>query len=1116
MDEKPNPAIEFVKGRNEAAIYNETVKSRSFFKLTQIIVISDSNIYIFKKNGKVKNILSLFDMVGMKTEDQILTLIYPQNEYPFILNENSQLSPNIISVIQHMMTMKEQSNLQISNFQVIRQKHNGIGALFKINAIYQNPRIENLKLLQNILRFSQPYVSITNFVEPANFLPYFIKVLPLCTHIKSLAFPRLPDIDAYSYLAQLCQNEINLKHIAVQGEITSSFNNFVSAIKENRESKLFGLSFVESELKENNLNQLQSIILSSGIHSIEFHRAIDNNAMIYFYSTFLSPQLFENLYSLNLAGTTNIIVSQLFPRIKKIRMLCLSNCGLDINDVLKELSTFTNIKVLDISRNRCIAPIDQSLILPPTLNTLRIDDTSFSADCIVPFLSFIFQRFEHGLKLSISSLALANENEWSDVFSFFHHCQFRSLVSLVWDGNPIHPKFFTFLLRSPFLTSLSLNYCISSSSAYEAIMSISLFIQSSRSISRLSLRGNQKRYIGNNLEMLLKYAQSSESLQFIDLTYSKCGDAGVLQISQFLDNWTPLKELVIDGTKPKNPVPYLNLLRNAARIKNRLKLSYPNNDLQHLFQKGSITENEMAEIRELFQIEENSTSFFMQPFRIYRHYLYDSFPNFLSKSQIDSLLSPRPLIETLPPIPQVEIPNPYSPTDLQSPQGKRGPFVQEQIVQEEYTDEIIESDGKKTEVKTSVVTELFIGHSPKDNRKQTRQNNKVQSPHNRNNQKIVSPKENPRNVPKKASPKAHRRPQPEIEEYSFDSHDVQPLSPIVNRPKQQKVEQKPKHPSSSRPRSIPKEVKKEISDEDIIEDVKSPKQPRKRPQTPNQTKSSRNRQEPTYTEDTYDNTIPSPQSSPKRSVKSPKDRQPPAQKPKRVEIIKETIQSEEEVIIKRKSTKASSNRRPPQSTKPTARNAFDLDEESPKNVPQKKKPVKTITKKSSTVSERPASTTTKKPAQGAKKPTRTAKKPAPKKTKTPKTPTEDADDIILDSIEDEDQLINTAYKKKKGKQPLRNPPSNRSIPTPPDSPPPMTLSPTSSPKLNKRKKKLDPFDDFDNDQKQPKKTTIDLPISEFEYSHPKWKFPTLNEKKNQEDYWKNVRNKYVVNQLVQV
>ena len=753
MEEALNKAADFITAGGQPLIYSTHVKTGGPFKSTEILAITDSRVVIFSGNGqRPLHAYSFFDLKSIKVNskhENAVSIEFATGSISFRSDDASQILHHIYDCIQHLLSMKEQAQIQIDNYQVQAARHNGTGALYRLKAQYQNPSLDNFKKLESILMFSQPYVSLSVFNDKLNFVPHFVNVLPLITHIKSLTLPEIEGIDNYKLIAQIIPNENHIKHFSIHGPVTDAFDEFVDAIKENRQTKLYGLSFVNSNLDKQHLECVTTLIRAAGLKSVQFHRAVEEESFDYFYNEFINPTLFNQIDVLSLSGTPNIRLTKLFKSITKIKMLSLSNCSLDIKDVFNELPKLTHIKLLDISNNRLTEPVDEEIELPNSLNQVVANHISFSADCLVPFLNFLFSRFEHGLKLSMAEIETPSE-EWDEVFSFLHHCEYRSLISLVWDYNPVHQKFFTFLLRNPYFESLSLNDSIKSAAAADSLVSLGLYIQSNDSLARLSLRGNSKCYVGNNIGKFLKYVQSSTSLQFLDMTYTKCGDNGLTQIGTLIDNCPPtLKTVVIDGMKPKNPEILLTVLHKAETLKDHFKLSYPQNDVEFLVKKKLLSKRDAFDLRKLFQTEEKGPeSFFLQPFRIFRYYLLDDFPSYLNKAQIDDILSTRPLIAKVPPplSPNTSFIYPYSQSQLQSPvtRKKKNVFAE---------DEGNEGSG---EIRESHVKPLITKRSPKKRSPRKRRSPRKKSP--TKSPAVKSPTNTPKKNEEDKSPKKTANP----------------------------------------------------------------------------------------------------------------------------------------------------------------------------------------------------------------------------------------------------------------------------------------------------------------------------------------------------------------------
>ncbi|OHT00873.1 hypothetical protein TRFO_32345 [Tritrichomonas foetus] len=667
MDESIERATSLLAQQGHALIYSTVVKATTIFKPSEMIAITDHKFFVLSPNGnKIKQTYSFLDLTEIKTDQNVISLNFGKNIYSFEANSPTDILSHLMDVIQHILSLPEQRNIQINGFKASQLKQNGSSAISRFKENNEQFSEQDFTTLQKILIYSQPYVSFLNFSYPTQFIKPFINILPFCPHIKSLSLPPIKGIDPYQSLSQLAKNSFMLKHISITGDITKSYHDFINSLNDNQDSNLFGLSFSYSNMESDALDTLQNFAINKKLHSLGFHRAIQEHAMNYFYSTFLSPKLFDSIYILNLSNTTHLNFQKLMPKIQKVAYLSLNNCGIEIHDILSNVKSFSKLKMLDLSHNRCSNPnLDaMNIDIPSSFNHLIVDNVSFSSNCLISFFKFIFDHFLHGIKLSIASIVAPND-EWTPLFDYFVNSSFKSFVSLNWDSNPINSKFFTFLLRSPYFESLSLNSCFKSSSS-DSLVSLSLFVQSSQSLTTLSVRGCKHHYIGNNLSTLLKMVQSSESLRNLDITYAKCGDAGLNHIREFINSSPRLETFVFDGSKPEKADTLVNLLKSGSKLQGKLQISFPENDIEKLIKKGELSREQANSIRDLYRMNEKSKdSFYMKPFRVFRYFHKDSFPSYLSKKEIEILRRNEPLIRDVP----SSVPNSRPTSTNRSPTG---------------------------------------------------------------------------------------------------------------------------------------------------------------------------------------------------------------------------------------------------------------------------------------------------------------------------------------------------------------------------------------------------------------------------------------------------------------
>lgn len=664
MEEFIKKANEYLKTQNYLVIYSAYVRPTGFIKITEILSITTSGfITLSQKGNKIKNTFPFNNLTGVSIQENVVTLTFGKIIYSFESNETSQIIYNIKDVISHTLTIFEQQIINIDDFKIIPQvSQNGFAAECRLmNSITQYPEKDKyVDEIKKILVYMQPTVDLSNYKSIGEIISPFLNVLPFSPNIQKLEIPKIPNVDTYDIIRTFIKNRFFLKHLSIEGEKTRFFSEFLSLLKHNQYSKLNGHSFTNTKMERNELDLLYKYCTEEKIQSLGFHQAIQKESFDYFITSFLKPELFDTLYILNLSGNPKIEICKLLPKLRQISYLSLSDCQCEICDVLNYVSNMNRIKCIDLSHNKCSSTFNKTqsstLRFPPSFDTLIIDNVSFASVCIIPFFNFIFSRFEHGLKLSISSLITTGE-VWSQFFDFLSTSSFRSLVSLNWDKNPLNLKLFTFLLKNPFFESLSLNSCFSSSASLsDSLNSFGTFIQSSTALKYLYVRGDESKYLGSSLNSLLKMITNSKSLKFIDISYSKSGDSGIQNILNFiLQPRLSVDKIVFDDTMPSTKDSLFSLLRKAAKLKEKILISFPENDVNRLLQSNKATKDEINSLRADFVISKNSQemdsdieSYFSQPYNVYRHFDEEKFPFYITQDEINRLANERFLIEHLP------------------------------------------------------------------------------------------------------------------------------------------------------------------------------------------------------------------------------------------------------------------------------------------------------------------------------------------------------------------------------------------------------------------------------------------------------------------------------------
>jgi hypothetical protein len=123
------------------------------------------------------------------------------------------------------------------------------------------------------------------------------------------------------------------------------------------------------------------------------------------------------------------------------------------------------------------------------------------------------------------------------------------IVALNWDGSPVWRSFEALLPRLTRLTSLSLSYCLPETSPRLACR-IAEFAATSRTLTRLVVRGSERRFLGKALPPFLRRLKRRTALTELDIAGSRGRADALGPLKEFVSSNQSLRSVVVDGALP--------------------------------------------------------------------------------------------------------------------------------------------------------------------------------------------------------------------------------------------------------------------------------------------------------------------------------------------------------------------------------------------------------------------------------------------------------------------------------------------------------------------------------------------------------------------------------------
>ena len=609
-------------------------KTSGIGKSNVIVAVADQLLAVFSLKGvKRKMVQSWLNLRQITRKNDKIQLTWVHGKFEFDAT-NATVVQAIYEVIQRVLL---ESELLRCGFDMLVSTRIAPNAAGFVPRFREKARLTGKTLstalqdeLGEIVVYSRPFVCVSELPDIAPVLPLFVECLPLAPTICDVSFKCDQTCDAFDLLAKLAGEWNYLRRIEVNGVKTSSYPSFLLNWKNSGNRKLRCLSFENTGMGTAHIDLLAEMAVGVGLRCVEFHNAVSDEAISSFYSRFLNASVMENLKSLNLDRTKNLDLDFLVPRIGSVVMLSLEDCGIEISTAIDKISKFTQLNVLNLSKNECRGVIRS---LPICLHTLYVDRVKWSDQTLSRFITF---ACAWKLRLSMA-MAITSEAEWASVFSVFETIGAPSLISLNWSHNPLSEAMFQCLQGSPNLSEINLSACLRES-ATEPVGWFCKYLANQTTLKKLVIRGTKAHYLGRSIGPVLQAVWDARShIVFLDVTDSLSGDYGISELKTLLvERRYALETLVFDGLAPTTGINMVDFLKDIAKLS--IRISFPHNDLLSLCKAELITSGVLDEIKQMFVIKSESSGYFDKQFQIFRYYPQDRFPHFATDKMLAELV----------------------------------------------------------------------------------------------------------------------------------------------------------------------------------------------------------------------------------------------------------------------------------------------------------------------------------------------------------------------------------------------------------------------------------------------------------------------------------------------
>lgn len=524
------------------------------------------------------------DMTGAKFKSKSLFLKFSASSVSFDSPEATKIGSDIVQCVRAMLSDDELQAKGMIPFENYSSKPSHASIISRLtNELEAYSKIDPdsvIEIINDLILFRKSTINFNKLINNKEAIPAVLNTLPIAPFINTLIIPSFEDFDIYQYFADFIGKNTTITRMAIEAPLNPKFKKFAHNFEISSSNFMTNLILTGSKFTQSDLTDIASFLTAKKTPALTFSNSFTKENINDFVSTIFTPTIAEKLKTICVTGELHIPLSDFFAPFKMLTNIVLTNCNLDICDVLKNIERFPIVSI-DLSNNKCSSNISSLSSLSHTMYSMKLQYITWEENSLTGFMNFLSKNIKKRIELDISH-ASAQIDDWMSLFMGLGKLGLTKLTELIWDSNPTNILLFQFLKKNKKLSSLSFNNCFSENEP-EVITAFSNYISEATNITKLSLSGNSVRFIGKFLSPLLTALQINSKVEYLDISNSHSGDIGVSHL-KYLINISSLKTVIFDGFFPSsatNYVTFLDLLIEKQKSSG-VKFSWPSMDLDYL------------------------------------------------------------------------------------------------------------------------------------------------------------------------------------------------------------------------------------------------------------------------------------------------------------------------------------------------------------------------------------------------------------------------------------------------------------------------------------------------------------------------------------------------------
>jgi hypothetical protein len=408
--------------------------------------------------------------------------------------------------------------------------------------------------------------------------------------------------NCWTSLADCLRRNTTLIHVRTNGLATRDIARVAEALRDNAaHTKLRKFTFASTAMTNDTAPLIAELLKAVPFEELTFENSCPSNVFMSFVGREDVSFGLASVQSLVLVQLRNIDFGVIFKAMPALTDISIIDCRIAVPDLFRIVGEASNaFAAIKVTGGSLDGPIEGPL--PSSLSEIQLNRiTSKGLHFLTAWTTFMSHKpLNQCLSVGFNGLSLES-NVWPNFFNAIGGMACPSLVQFSWDENPIDHSLLTCLMRSPKLTRLDANGCLSRSSERLRDEFVD-FVNAHTAISYLSIRGTPKQKLGSLAVPILNKLKKNKSVRVLDVSNNDFQDAGLAALGELLLANKGLDSVKFESNYIATGGAYVEFFKHVMNRGPKLCLEWPEADFDRLSAANQLTSDAINQISDCFAI----------------------------------------------------------------------------------------------------------------------------------------------------------------------------------------------------------------------------------------------------------------------------------------------------------------------------------------------------------------------------------------------------------------------------------------------------------------------------------------------------------------------------------